>query len=351
LPFRTVSAGPLKILILKPSSLGDVIQALPLLRLLKRHLPQSEIHWWLSSDLHSLLADDPDLADIIPFERRRWKSPARWPEMLASIHRMRRERYDWVIDLQCLARSGAFAWLANGAFTIGLDDRREGAAGFYDVMVPRPAGTRHAVDWYLAVLPALGVPNGSQFTWLPERPGTNAAVRAQWPVDGYRWLVINPGARWLNKRWPVESFTELVQRLARDDSDVRFAILGGKEDAPLGAAISLAAPGRCLDLTARTTLPEMIEWIRLSELMITGDTGPMHAAAALGIPVVSIFGPTDPQATGPYGQVDRAVKISLPCAPCMKGTCNFEKPMECLRSITPAQVYAEVQQRLEIRRA
>ncbi len=162
----------MKILILKPSSLGDVIQALPVLRLLKRHLPAAEIFWWIDSSLAPLLEGDPDLAGIVRFERRRWAAPRHWPEMLRSIRWMREQNFDWVIDLQCLARSGAFAWLANGKFFIGLDEVREGARGFYDVAVRRPSFHTHAVDWYLAVLPHLGVPVHKNFQWLPERPAS-----------------------------------------------------------------------------------------------------------------------------------------------------------------------------------
>ncbi len=159
----------MKILILKPSSLGDVIQALPVLRLLKLHFRDAEIFWWIDSALAPLLEGDPDLTGIVRFERKRWKSPRHWPEMLRSIRWLREQDFDLVIDLQCLARSGAFAWLADGKFLIGLDEVREGARGFYDAAVPRKTFHTHAVDWYLSVLPKLGVPVQQNFEWLPER--------------------------------------------------------------------------------------------------------------------------------------------------------------------------------------
>ena len=337
----------LKILILKPSSLGDVVQALPVLRLLKLHFPQSEIHWWIDSTFRSLLEADPDLSGIVLFERRRWSSPRHWDELLASIRQMRAMKFDWVIDLQGLARSGLFAWLANGGVSIGLDDNREGARGFYDFAVPRPGFHAHAVDWYLEVLRFLGVPVRRDFTWLPARPDAAAAVKEKWRPDSARWIVLHPGARWSNKRWPAEHFAELVRLLARDYEDVKFAILGGKNEAPLGESIARAAPNRCLDLTGRTSLPEMTEWVRLGELTVTNDTGPMHVAAALGKPVVALFGPTEPRRTGPYGQINRAIQLtSLSCVPCLKDTCAYEKPFECLRGVSASVVHAEVLSRL-----
>jgi heptosyltransferase I len=340
-----------KILILKPSSLGDVVQALPVLRLLKRHLPESEIHWWIDSTLRSLVEEDRDLSGVFLFERQRWSSPRHWNEAFASVRIMRARKFDWVIDLQSLARSGLFAWLANGGLTIGLDDAREGARGFYDIAVPRPLANAHAVDWYLEVLRRLGVPVDGDFEWLPKRTNVASAVKGKWRADSSRWVALQPGARWSNKRWPVEHFAELVRRLAADCEDLNFVIFGGTGDVALGECVARAEPQRCLDLTGRTSLPEMIEWIRLCELMVTNDTGPMHVAAALGKPVVALFGPTEPRRTGPYGQVDRVLRLSwLPCAPCLKDTCAYPKPLECLRAIAPVTVHAEVRRRLAARK-
>jgi lipopolysaccharide heptosyltransferase II len=337
----------LKILLLKPSSLGDVVQALPVLRLIKRHLPASEIFWWINSNLASLVEGDSDLTGIVRFERKRWAAPRHWPEMFRSVQWMRAQNFDWVIDLQCLARSGAFAWLANGKFLIGLNESREGARGLYDLAVRRPSFYTHAVDWYLAVLPPLGVPVHKNFQWLPERPEIAAAVESKWQTDGARWVAIQPGARWENKHWPVEYFAELVRLLAAKFPDVRFAILGDDDDKPLGKIIAGGEPARCLNLCGQTSLPEMVEWLRLCQLMITNDTGPMHVAAALGKPLVALFGPTEPRRTGPYGQLENVLRIELPCSPCLKSHCHYEKPNECLKAISPAMVFEFARKKLE----
>ena len=337
----------MKILILKPSSLGDVIQALPVLRLLKCHLPASEIFWWIDSALAPLLEGDPDLTGVVRFERQRWASPRHWPEMLRSLRWMRAQNFDWVIDLQCLARSGAFAWLANGQFLIGLDEVREGARGFSDVAIRRASFHTHAVDWYLAVLPRLGVPVHNHFTWLPERPAIAAAIQSKWQTDGARWIAIQPGARWENKRWPVEHFAELIRLLAKKFPDTRFAVLGTAENQSLGAVIARAEPLRCLNLCGQISLLEMVEWLRRCELMVTNDTGPMHVAAALGKPLVALFGPTGPRRTGPYGHLDSVLRIDLPCSPCLKSHCTYEKPDECLKAIFPAQVFERACQLLD----
>jgi heptosyltransferase I len=333
----------LKILILKPSSLGDVIQALPVLRLLKLHYPASEIFWWLDSALAPLLEDDPDLSGIVRFERKRWGKPQHWPEMLRSIRWLRAQKFDLVIDLQCLARSGAFAWLANGKFLVGLDEIREGARGFYDLAVPRKTFHTHAVDWYLSVLPPLGVPVHKNFQWLPERPEISDAIKSKWKTDGTNWIALQPGARWSNKRWPAEYFSELVRLLSEKFPAARFAVLGSDDDKILGEIISRAAPERTLNLCGEISLPEMVEWIRLCDLMVTNDTGPMHAAAALGKPLIALFGPTEPRRTGPYGQLENVLRIELPCSPCLKSFCTWKNPNECLNAISPATVFDRVQ--------
>ena len=335
----------MKILILKPSSLGDVIHALPVLRLLKLHYRNAQIFWWIDSSLAPLIEGDPDLAGIIRFERRRWGKPKHWPEMLRSIYSLRAQHFDIVIDLQCLARSGVFAWLANGKQLIGLDEPREGARGFYDLAVPRASFHTHAVDWYLSVLPPLGVPVHKKFTWLPEHPAVAAEVKRKWPGATVppapfpsrqpRLIALQPGARWENKRWPAKRFADFVRGMARQIPAVRFAILGGKPDQKLGEIIAQAAPERCLNLCGETSLPEMIEWVRLCDLLVTNDTGPMHVAAALGKPLIALFGPTEPRRTGPYGQLNHVLRLDLPCSPCLSSRCHFQKPEECLRALSP----------------
>jgi heptosyltransferase-1 len=333
----------LKILILKPSSLGDVIQALPVLRLLRRHYPLSKIYWWIEAGLAPLLEGDPDLDGLLCFNRRRWAVPKNWAKLWRDIRWARSQNFDVVIDLQCLARSALFGWVANGQFTIGLDGPREGARGFYDTVVPRASFHTHAVDWYLSVLSQLQVPVHRDFEWIPKRTEVSAGLRRDWPVDSARWIVLQPGARWLNKRWPIDSFAEVAKRFPAEKHGVRFAILGGIEDRPLGASITAAAPDKCLDLTGKLSLPQMLEWIRICELMVTNDTGPMHAAAALRKPVVALFGPTEPRRTGPYGQQLGVLQLKLPCVPCLTPHCHFIQPLECLRSLSVDMVLKRIE--------
>jgi len=339
-----------KILILKPSSLGDVIHALPVLRLLKQHWPKAEIYWWLDVNLVPLLQDDPDLTGIFAFRRKRWATFHHWPEIAFSIRSMRRKHFDIAIDLQGLARSSMFAWLADPGLIVGLDNPREGiregARALYDLKPPQAPPDSHAVDRYLSVLPALGVPVHWNFQWLPSRPAIAAEVRRKWNADGAQWIAVLPGARWDNKRWPAAKFRELIQSI-RGVAPVRFVILGAADERALGESVAAADPKACLNLTGQTSLWEMIEWVRLSRLVVTNDTGPMHIAAALRRPVVAVFGPTKPRNTGPYGQLDHVVqRRDLPCVPCLKSRCRYHDPVACLTGLGAETMFDRVKKEL-----
>ncbi|HVV02226.1 MAG TPA: glycosyltransferase family 9 protein, partial [Verrucomicrobiae bacterium] len=320
----------MKILILKPSSLGDVVHAIPVLRMLKRQLPGSEIYWWIDESLAPLLAGDPDISGLFLFHRKRWAEPRHWPDLWRKLAAMRAHAFDIAIDLQGLARSGAFAWLARAGLTIGLEGARESSAAAYDFIAPAPRSSRHAVDRYLQVLPLLGLEIKWDFEWLPARPDIAQNIRERHGMGAGEWWIFQPGARWANKRWPLEHFSALAGRILAASTGTKIAILGGRDDAPLGAAIAAANSGGCLDLTGRLSLPEMVECIRLSRGMITNDTGPMHVAAALDKEVLALFGPTDPARTGPYTRRGRVLQATdLSCVPCLSSRCHYPKPIEC----------------------
>jgi lipopolysaccharide heptosyltransferase II len=189
------------------------------------------------------------------------------------------------------------------------------------------------------------VPLRWDFDWLPRRPEAEAALRQAWDVDGSRWVVVHPGARRDNKRWPIGHFAELIRQLTAELAETRFAIVGNGSEKELTRAILRAAPDRCLDLSGRTSLWELVEWARIADLLITNDSGPMHIGAALGKPVVALFGPTEPRRTGPYGQVDQVLRLSLPCSPCMTKGCANRSQYECLRELAPETAFAAVRAR------
>lgn len=328
----------MKILIIKPSSLGDVVQTLPVLRLLRRHWPEAHIAWCLAEGLIPLLENDPDVNEVIPFQRKGWNSLGGLTQWRRTMGRLRAQKFDLVLDLQSLLRSGLIAWLARGAMTAGLDLRREGASLFYDIAVPRPADRPHAVDWYLTVLKELGIPTEDCPEVIPPRPDIQKRLRRIRKGSDRPLIALVPGARWNNKRWPTGHFAALTKLVDPTGKKCDFAILGALEDHRLAGEIVAAADRPILDLTGQTSLKEMIEWLRMSSLAITNDTGPMHIASALGKPLVGLFGPTDHRQTGPWGARSESLRIDLPCAPCMKSRCRWSSEMQCLRDLSPIMV-------------
>ena len=337
--------APLKILIVKPSSLGDVIHALPVLRLIKRAHPHAEVYWWISSELKGLVEHDPDLAGIFVFPRRGWGKGITWQQFAMTVRKARSLSFDWVIDLQGLARSGVLSWFARGQMTIGVNDPREFAYAFYDRAVPRPSYHSHAVDWYLEVLRELRVPVHNDFTWLHANPAAQASVAAKWKPQGRKWVILNPGARWLNKRWSAAQFGRLAGLLVNYDASLNLVVLGSRDERPIAAQIAAVAPDRTLNLAGETSFAELMEWVRIGDLMVTNDTGPMHIRAAYRKPQIGLFGPTEPRRTGPYGQLSTVLQArDLPCVPCMRAKCRHPEQLACLKAITAEQVFEKAKE-------
>ena len=311
-------------------------------RLLRLHYPGALIDWWLSDSLLGLLHEDPDINQVIPFTRRGWARPSSIKAGFKAICKIRATQYDLVLDLQSLLRSGIVAWLSKGGLCIGLQDPREGAPLFHDISVPRPSTSTHAVDWYLEVLRLLSVPIDRPFEWLPERIQM-VPTELQQALAGSRekqaWIALQPGARWSNKRWPLENFRALAIRLTSQFPCVRLVVFGSTDERPWGEKILYGLPATHLNLAGQTSLGTAIEWMRHCHLLITNDTGPMHIAAALKTPVIALFGPTDPNRTGPYGQLNNVLRTDIHCAPCLQSRCHRKPEIECLTGLSVELVY------------
>ncbi|HSH95362.1 MAG TPA: glycosyltransferase family 9 protein, partial [Roseimicrobium sp.] len=241
----------MKVLILKPSSLGDVVHALPVLRLMKRQMPGASFYWWLARDLLPLLEDDRDITHIFPFERRRWSSIWNAHELLGSIQDMRSLKPDLVLDLQGLARSAAFAWGTNADKVVGLADAREGATALYDVRVKTTQ--RHAVDRYLSVVKHLGCTVDADFDWLPAKEGWSHLVSEQLPWSDAPLVAICPGARWVTKVWPATHFSDAVQLISKNRPDVKFVVVGGRDERTAGEMLARAYPDHVISVAGQTS--------------------------------------------------------------------------------------------------
>jgi lipopolysaccharide heptosyltransferase I len=302
----------MRILIIKPSSLGDVVHALPTVNLIRQKFPDARISWLVRDSLVSLLKNCPVIDERIRFRRHDY---AKVPGLL---WRLRRERFDLVIDLQGLFRSGFMAWATRAPRRIGLADAREGARSFYNEIVAVPRA--HAIDRYLLAAKHLGCE-----TAPVEFP---LGIPAHEPTEGL--IAVNPSARWQTKLWGDDKFAGLVRQLPSK----RVVITGSVEDR---MRCNFIAQGR-QNVAGGTDLFELAELYARCSVVITNDSGPMHIAAAVGTPVIAIFGPTDPTLTGPYGKQHVVLRSGIPCSPCMKDHCTHTPRMECMQQVTVEQV-------------
>ncbi len=335
---------PGRILIIKPSSLGDVTHAMPVVPLLRRRWPEAHISWIVAPACVGLLEGMSGLDEVIVFDRRRlgtaWRNPAAGLDLIRFKRDLRRRQFDLVIDFQGLFRSGWMTWQTRAAVRVGFRAAREFAWLFYTDRIAVKPIAQHAIDRYLTIVQALGCPTSPLEYPFPVTPADRQHIGTA--LGGVqRFAVHLPGANWLTKRWPVEHFAQLATEL---DKRYRLAsvIAGGPEIADLAMRIPHA-----INLAGKTTLPQLVALLDRADLVVANDSGPMHIAAALNRPLVAIFGPTNPVLTGPYRRLDSVVRSDIACSPCYSRRC---RDCRCLSELGVEKVLAIVEAQLKTNR-
>lgn len=352
---------PNQILVVKPSSLGDVVHALPAVAWLRRRLPGVRLGWLVNSEFAPLVALSPLVDEIHRFDRRRWGNLRHGAELWTFLRGLRAMNYDGAVDFQGLLRSGLLTWRSGARRRIGFAAAREGAAWFYSERVRLPDGVLHAVDKNLALVrlafgepAAAAVPPPPELPLLAPRPEHVAAAARLWDEAGWPAaaagpgpvLAVAPGARWPAKCWPPDFFAAVLDAVAKARPDARVWLLGTRDEQAAAAAVTAACRlARPLDWTGRTGLGDLLALLQRSGVLLTNDSGPMHLAAAVNVPVVALFGPTDPALTGPYGPRHAVFRGACPHAPCFRMRCQPGTPA-CQRTLDPAAVAAAVLDRL-----
>jgi heptosyltransferase-1 len=359
------------ILIVKLSAIGDVIHTLPALAGLRRCYPDADITWVVEEAASDLLTGHPDLDRVLVSRRKAWMRDLRrgrvaapLRELRAFLRELRSRPYDLVIDFHGLFKSAVIVLLSRGKRKLGYDSMQEGSGLFYNEKIPE-AMEKHAVDRYLDFVRYLAG-NGIEPSCLAAAPefkitaigeglrhGT--ALRDEPPegieaVEGWgdgaesgrgrkaerRFVAVSPVAFWETKLWEDNKFAELGDRIHRELGIA--VILTGGEAGPL-EKIKVRMKTAAVNLGGRTTLRELASLYRDAALVITTDSGPMHLAAAVGTPVVALFGPTDPARTGPCGPGHRIIRCGISCSPCFRKQC---KAPRCMTEISVEDVFAAV---------
>ena len=338
-----------KILIMKPSSLGDIVMALPVLSALRKTFANTRISWLVRPEFAPLLKIHPYVDEVIVFDRKllgkAWRSWAGLKELRSLIGGLRGARFDAIIDLQGLFRTGALSWLSGCRRRFGMAESRELAHLFYTDNVPPDADKPHMVDYYLKIAHAAGASEADvEFVFGEDRragEGVAALLRRQGFSDaGY--AVIIPGSAHADKCWPIENFAAVADRVANDFA-LRIIATGTASERDTVEKLREIAHTDVVNLAGRTGLVELVEILRKAALVLGNDTGPSHIAAAIGRPAVLVYGCSNPARVGPYTQNACAVANK----PESRGReFKSDNPDYDIAKVCVEQVYSSVCERL-----
>lgn len=335
-------------MIIKPSSLGDVLHALPAFHALRDLYPGAKIAWLVNREWAEVLDGQPGLNAVVPFDRRRWGRPSRFPEVVGFVRQLRAQAYDLVVDLQGLFRSGALAALTGAPLRVGFADGREGSPLFYTLRVAVPRGVIHAVEKNLLLPRALGWHGEARPVRLQPDAQDRAVARGLVAAAPRPRIALHPVTTRVTKQWPIDQFAALASMLS---TRLRAAVYvtGSEADREALAPWAGAFDGTVV-LAGRTSLRQLAALFEAVDCVVTNDSGPMHLAAAVGTPVVAVFGSTEPARTGPYGNGHRIIRRPLWCSPCSdfaRRCWNLWTPLACLRTIGADEVFTAVAEQLE----
>ncbi len=338
-----------KILIIKPTSLGDVATAMPMLTDIRRAWPDAQIDWLIHPAFADLLRGHVAIRDLILFDRKAlapwWHNRAAAKQLWQLARRLRHAHYDIVIDAQGLFRSAFLTAVTGAKIRIGFANAREGAPLFYNRKVRLRNGTQVSVVRMRELLrPLLIRHDDFADARMPINP--EAAKKISQLLGDHPRIMLIPGARWDTKRWSADGFSEIGRRLIA--AGHKLTLLGSPDEQKLCDSIAQKIAPRdgdaLVNLAGRTKMAEMIAALASAKLVFGNDSGPLHVAVALNRPTISVYGPTDPAFVGPYGQLDRVIRFSVDCFPCRNKTCGHHS---CMNGVTIEMVWQKISAALE----
>ena len=338
-------------LIVRLGSLGDVVHAIPFAAALRAQFPAGRIDWMVDPRYAELLDMVPVLDRRIAVDPRLFLRHAERRRLFRVLAELRRVQYDVVFDLQGLLKSAVLARAVHGRRVVGFTREylREPLARLLYTSTVDPAPATHVIDMNLALLSAAEASDRrARFPLAIPASATVDSVVQRFP-DGY--VLINPGAAWPNKRWPAACFGAVAAAL-KDVYGKRSLVLWGPGEHALAQDVAAASAGAA-DVSPPTTIQELAGIARTAHLMISGDTGPLHVAAAVGTPIVSLFGPTRAERNGPWALYDIAISRVDRCECVYERRCRRTRArastdrVPCIMSISVDDVLDAVARRLE----
>jgi lipopolysaccharide heptosyltransferase I len=302
-----------KILIIKPSALGDIIQAMPAVCCLAQSFPDAQIHWFVRPEYAALIENHKCINKIILFDRTElgkwWYKPAAFAELVRLISQLRKEKYDIVFDFQGRFRSAIFAWFSGCKQRIGMAQTQEITGLFYTRRIA-PSSV-HLVDFFLDMVCAIGAKRGKIEFGLKPQPQTIAETQkilAENHINKDNYAVFVPGATVEAKKWPIENFAALADKVYKK-YQCSIAVVGVEAEQETAEKLQALTDVPVISLAGKTNVRQLIATLAGAKIVVSNDTGPAHIAAALGVPMVLIFGLTNPSRVGPYGRPQTVVAI------------------------------------------
>lgn len=325
--------GLRRILIIKLRYIGDVVLATPVLRALRDRFPDARLSMVVNPGTEDVIKWNPDLNEALVVAREELSA------QLQFLREIRRRRFDCVIDLTDGDRAAILAWVSGAPVRIGYNSEQRWRGWLYTRIVPIKVGTTHMVEYHLAAVRALGFePNVSLPVLHVRAEHERAANRllAELGVStGAKLVMIHPGARYWFRKWPADRFAAVADSLTKAECQVLVA--GDVRDEPMAAAMLTATKSPPVSLVGRTTLLELAAVMKRCSLVIAHESGPSHVAAAVGAPVLALYGKGNPAIWGPRGRRVVVLHKGVNCTACKHPTC-IKGEDSCMKQISVEDV-------------
>jgi len=336
-----------KILIIKPSALGDIIQAMPALCCLADNFPDAKIHWFVRPEYSALVENHRCIHKIIIFDRKKlgvwWYKPSAFAELVRLIRQLREEKYDLVFDFQGRFRSAIFAWFSGCKKRIGIAGTQEVTGIFYTKKIKQ--SSVHLVDFFLDMVCAAGARKTKcEFGLTPQSKAIaeTQKILSENKIDKDNYAVLVPSATVEAKKWPIENFAALAEKVY---AKYRCSIvaIGAESEKPVAEKLKTIAKTPIINLAGKTNIAQLIALLAGAKVVVSNDTGPAHIAAGLGVPMVLIFGFTNPSRVGPYGRNETVAAIDAD----KRGTqVESTNPAHNIKNVTVESVFDLISRQL-----
>lgn len=334
-----------RFLVIRLSSIGDVLHCTPVVRELKRACPNSHITWVVGRGPAGLLEANPYIDEVYVWPREKWEEHMRkgrfaeawklWQQLRSDL---RARNFDIALDVHGLFLSGMVALASGAPRRIGLAHTRELNSLFMTETASRVKGETHVIQRYLSILQPFGIKPASYHMTLEltqaDSDFADCFLAKSGIKPGQELIALIPATTWTAKNWPPGYFAELATAL---DQHAAVMLCGAPGDRDLAQQVLQQTNAAVINAVGETNLTQLAALLKKATVVVTGDTGPLHMAIAMGIPTVSIFGPTNPKRFGPLEAGHAVIEAKLACRTCHKAKCRF-KHQRCMKDVLPQQV-------------